>query len=210
MPATKPFRSGTCASTLLAWITSARVAFARPARSASLGRRTRSASGSGAARAPPPRCSRPARSRAPARRPPVVLQQVAVVAGDLDDQAVAVRAAALRASAAARSRGVRDHRVGERREVDVVAEQLLGRHRLGDLHQAARGQNARVERVARLRRRRDPRPSASALASGVGPSDRTDSQTSARARTARQLRHAARAERTRDTTRWSGAALRRG
>ena len=52
------------------------------------------------------------------------------------------------------------HRVGERREVDVVAEQLLGRHRLGDLHQRAGRAEGQLERVASA----PARPAASASA----------------------------------------------
>ena len=47
-------------------------------------------------------------------------------------------------------RGVLQHRVGERGEVDVVAEELLGRHRLGDLHQRAVRAEDQIERVGRL------------------------------------------------------------
>ena len=64
--------------------------------------------------------------------------------------------------------GVPEHRVGERREVEVVAEELLGRHRLGDLHQRAVGQNDEVERIGRLGLVELVGVS-SALASGVSP-----------------------------------------
>ena len=60
-----------------------------------------------------------------------------------------------------------EHRVGERREVEVVAEQLLGRHRLGDLHQrAASGRTPGPAGSAAPARRELRRPS-SAFASGV-------------------------------------------
>ena len=150
MPATKPFRSGTWARTLLAWMTSARLPSRRQRCRERRGRRTHASVGM-------PRCSRATSAmlrgrldaRAPGRRRAlIVLQQVAVVARDLDDQAVGVRAAARAISRAASVLRVPHHRVGERREVEVVAEQLLGRHRLGDLHERARRAEDELERVA--------------------------------------------------------------
>ena len=82
------------------------------------------------------------------------------------------------------SRACAQHRVGERREVEVVAEQLLGRHRLGDLDQRAGRAEHQVERVASARARRAASRSSSAFASGVAPSESTGSQVGAAARAA--------------------------
>ncbi len=112
----------------------------------------------------------------------VVLQQVAVVAGDLDHQA---RPAPRPRSSTTRStmlRACAQHRVGERREVDVVAEQLLGRHGLGDLHQRAGPAEHEVERDSVGSGSPQSAGSTSAFASGVAPSDRITGPQSAAAR----------------------------
>src|SRR6266851_544939 len=80
----------------------------------------------------------------------VELQQVAVIAGQLDDEAVAPEPAGLDDAPGALL-GVTQHRLGERREIEVVAEQLLRRDRLRDLHQRALGTEREVEREASLR-----------------------------------------------------------
>ena len=80
-----------------------------------------------------------------------VLQQVAVVARDLDDQAVGAEAEALDRHRR-RSACVRDPGVGVRREVGVLGEDVLRRHELLELHQQAVLADLRVERIERLHR----------------------------------------------------------
>ncbi len=79
------------------------------------------------------------------------------------------RACARRRAASAIVLRVLQHRVGERREVEVVAEQRLRRHRLGDLDERA----VRAERRDRAETSAPAAPScssvSSALASGVVP-----------------------------------------
>ena len=137
MPATKPFRSATWASTLWAWMTSARCPRAPVA---------------GRARAPKnsvkvgmPRSSR-ATSRDVARRLDAQHRDACAPGSTAAGSRRCSRsrrpgchgrARARRSAARASVSRVREHRVGERGEVEVVAEQLLGRHGLGDLHQRA-------------------------------------------------------------------------
>ena len=83
---------------------------------------------------PPPRYWWPARCRAPHARRDVVLQQVPVVARDLDD-ARGRAESALPNQASHQRAGVCHHLVGIGREVRVGAEQALGRHQIGQLHQ---------------------------------------------------------------------------
>ena len=140
-------RSGpaTWARTLLAWITSARL----PSRGEPRGQRRAEElgeRGDAALLARPSRCCAPARCRAPGRR-------AAGSTGAGSRRCWRPRRRGSRARARARATSalgelarVPQHRVGERREVDVVAEQRLGRHRLGDLHERAAGQNDEVER----------------------------------------------------------------
>jgi hypothetical protein len=67
-----------------------------------------------------------------------VLEQVAVVAGDLDDEAVLpeffLSDVLLHGGA-----GMAQHGIGEGGEVDVVAEEIDGRHGIRDLHEPAIG-----------------------------------------------------------------------
>ncbi len=83
-------------------------------------------------------------------RLPVILEQIAVVAGDLDGEARAAKAA-IGDQPPGERLGVPEHRIGERREVEVIAEEYLRRHRLGDLHERAIGAEDEVQRVQRLR-----------------------------------------------------------
>ena len=66
----------------------------------------------------------------------VVLQEIAVVARDLKDQARGAEPALAR-EPRRQLACVADHRVGIGGKVDVIAEQRLGRHGFGDLHQRA-------------------------------------------------------------------------
>ena len=90
-----------------------------------------------------------------------VAQQVAVVAGDLDHQRAGIEAKPKGQLLGVGAR-VRQQRAGDRREVRVVAaEQQLGRHGLGDLHQAAGLAQHEVERrghIGRLEIRLDQQP----------------------------------------------------
>ena len=109
----------------------------------------------------------------------VVLQQVAVVARDLDDEARPGRVRARR-SARRRARSAwREHRVGERREVERSRGTALRRHRLGDLHQRAGRAEGEVEREASARARRGRLGATSAFASGVSPEREDDLEPSA-------------------------------
>ena len=156
--ATKSLRSGTCASTLLPSSRSARRALVAEPRRQSRCRRTRPSVGMPALL----RRRRDVRRRLDAehghRALDEVLEEVAVVAGDLDDLAVdgprpnrsvtSVDVARVRARASSR----------ERREVRVVAEDVLRRLELGELHEEA---------LARTRRRaagRTARPGRAASA----------------------------------------------
>ena len=80
----------------------------------------------------------------------VVLEQVAVVARDLDHQAVGAEGLAGHHPAGDALR-ILDDGVGEGREVEVLAEEHLGRHGLGDLHQRAVGAEHQIERERSLR-----------------------------------------------------------
>ena len=74
-----------------------------------------------------------------------ILEQVAVVAGELDDAAGAVQPA-LDHQRVDQRLGVVEHRRRAGREVEVVREQALGRHGLGDLDQRAGRAQDEVER----------------------------------------------------------------
>ena len=79
-----------------------------------------------------------------------VAQQVAVVAGELDDEAVAPEAPFLDQPQRVLAR-VAQQPVGERREVEVVVdEELVRLHLLEDLHERAGRAERDVERKARL------------------------------------------------------------
>ena len=79
----------------------------------------------------------------------VVLQEVPVVARDLDDEIVRAERALGAGSRDEISR-VRQHRVREGREVHVVAEQELGRHRIRDLQERTPRAIREIEGVTRL------------------------------------------------------------
>jgi hypothetical protein len=78
-----------------------------------------------------------------------VAKQVAVVAGDLDDPAVGPETEALDHGVGELT-GVLHPGVGEGREVRVLAEDLVGRHVLGQLDQQAAAADPDVERVEGL------------------------------------------------------------
>ena len=80
-----------------------------------------------------------------------VLQQVAVVAGELDHEAVGVEAEAVDGGRH-RVAGVRDPGVRVRREVGVLGEDLLGGDELLELDEQAALADAGVERIERLHR----------------------------------------------------------
>ena len=76
----------------------------------------------------------------------VVLQQIAVVARDLDGEAR--RAQTARPDHLADQRvGMPQHRLGERRKVQVLAEHLLGRNGFRNLHQPAVAADGKFQRV---------------------------------------------------------------
>ena len=66
----------------------------------------------------------------------VPLKQIAIVAGDFDDETARAEVFGVRQPIRDLF-GVLDHRVGERRKVRVVAEHHLGRHGFRDLHERA-------------------------------------------------------------------------
>ena len=210
MPSTKPFRSATWASTLFAWITSARAPSATR-RAASVG--VEELGDRAGCRAPrrPARCCAPARCRAPARRRAVVLEQVAVVARDLDDEAVVAEAAFGDRAASASSSACCEHRVRERREVEVVAEQLSGGTVSVIWTSEQPRQKAEVERDRSAPVRRAGRSVSSALASGVCAEreDRMQVGRAARAARVAVVAHVVRPA-ARCTRRSCGAGPRRG
>ena len=80
----------------------------------------------------------------------VVLEEVAVVARDLDRQAGGGQIAR-RQDAIDDRPGVLHEGIGRRREIGIVPEQLLGRHGLGDLDEAARRADRQRQREPPLR-----------------------------------------------------------
>ena len=108
-----------------------------------------------------------------------VLEQVAVVAGGLHDQAVLPEVSACSACSAALAAACLQHGVGEAGEVQVVAEQDLRRHRLGDLEQRAFRADDQVQRVRRLRFAQAESGVGRRLARGVLPRSRTDTGSAA-------------------------------
>src|SRR5205085_9313077 len=83
--------------------------------------------------------------------PPLVeLQQIAVVTRDFDHQALPVQATGLDQLVSELFR-VLEHGVGERREVEIIAEERLRRNGLGDLQQRTGTAEGEVQRVGRLR-----------------------------------------------------------
>ena len=80
----------------------------------------------------------------------VELQQISIVARDLDHEACRPETAAADQRLDQRARML-DHRIGKRGGIGVVAEQPLGRHRFADLHQRALRTEIELEREAVLR-----------------------------------------------------------
>ena len=80
----------------------------------------------------------------------VVLEQVAVIAGDLDHQALRPKLALADQAGDQRPR-VPQHGIGERREIAVVGKQLRRRNGLCDLDKRARRTKREVEWIERLR-----------------------------------------------------------
>ena len=78
-----------------------------------------------------------------------VLQEVAVVRGELDDEAVGAEPEPLGHLVDVAAR-VLDPRVRVRGEVGVLGEDVLGRHELGDLHEPAALARPHMERVEGL------------------------------------------------------------
>ena len=143
--ATKSFRSGTCASTLLPTTRSA----LPPSRGEPLApvRTPKNSTSVGTPRSSAPRGD--VRGRVdPEHGNPFgeeVLQQVAVVGGELDDEALVRRARDGRSSSR-RSAGVLDPGVRVGREVGVLAEDLLGRDERRQLREPAPAADAHVQR----------------------------------------------------------------
>ena len=79
-----------------------------------------------------------------------MLEEVAVVARDLDRQAGGGQIAR-RQDAIDDRPGVLHEGIGRRREIGIVPEQLLGRHGLGDLDEAARRADRQRQREPPLR-----------------------------------------------------------
>src|SRR5438445_388681 len=80
----------------------------------------------------------------------VVREQVAVIAGDLDHQALRPKLALADQAGDQRPR-VPQHGIGERREIAVVGKQLRRRNGLCDLDKRARRTKREVEWIERLR-----------------------------------------------------------
>ncbi len=148
MPATKSLRSGTWASTLLPMMRSARLPSAtssaaslRPKKSTRVGMPLSIATLATLAAGSMPSTGTPSGSE--------VLQQVAVVARELDDQAVRAEAQPLRDRLAV-ALGVRNPggRVGG--EVGVLPEDVLGADVLLELHQEALPAHQRMQRKVGL------------------------------------------------------------
>ncbi len=118
------------------------------------------------------------RTRTPERRE--LAQQVAVVAGDLDD-AVRSRSSSSRPCLGVRL-GVRQPRRADRGQVGVVPEDPLGPHELADLPETAGRADAQVQREERVG---GVGVASSSLASGWTPRSRTE--TSRRAPHPRQI-----------------------
>ena len=78
-----------------------------------------------------------------------VLQQVAVVAGDFDDEALAVQSELFHV-AIARFARVAEHEIGERGEIKILGEQLDRWNEVGDLEHPAGFADSEAERKLRL------------------------------------------------------------
>ena len=142
-PATKPFRSATWARTLLAWMTSARGPSARSCAAQTRGRRTRDGSGCPARSATARDVARRARCPAPGSRPSRSTGAGSRRCSPPRRPGSPGRGLARRRAARPGSRRARTIVVGERREVEVLAEELLGRHGVRDLHERADGAEQR-------------------------------------------------------------------
>ena len=205
MPSTKSFRSGTWAMTLLAMITSAGGTLGPQTGSPAPYRRTPAGSGTPAliaASAGPGDGSMPEDRDASLDE---VAEQVAVVAGDLDDEALRPEASSLDQPLGVLAR-VCEERRRERREVQVVVdEQDLRRHLLEDLDERARWAEDDLERVGGLRSiRRRPGPPGHPT-SGVDPRSMTGIEVGRSARAAGGAPYAIRGRRRQP----SGTASRR-
>ncbi len=97
----------------------------------------------------------------------VELQEVAVVAGHLDDERRRAEAA-LGHHALHEAPRVLEHRVGVRREIDVLAKQPLRRNGVGDLHERALLAERELERKHRVRLR-EPSLGHQRVREGRGP-----------------------------------------
>ena len=151
MPATKSLRSGTCASTLLPMMRSARLPSATSSVGQRLRRRNRPASGMPLSTATLRDVGRRLDAEDGHAERQEVLQQVAVVAGQLDDEAVGPESEPLRDHLAV-GLGVRDPggRVG--REIGVLPEDVLRADILLELDQEALAADQHMQREVRLHR----------------------------------------------------------
>ena len=147
MPPTKSLMSGTCASTLLPTIRSAwplgarRCASSTPKNSVTVGMPLAIAASATLAAGSMPRTPTPSSSE--------ILQQIAVVAGQLDHEAVLAEPQPAAHDLAVRL-GVGEHRVGEGREIGVVVEDFPRADVLFELDQEALLADADVQRIERL------------------------------------------------------------
>ena len=190
MPATKPLRSGTCAITLLAMMTSARLpsatrrsASSMPKNSRRVGTPTASAASAWSGAGSMPSTGTPRSTK--------LLQQVAVVAGDLDDEAVGPSPCALdqplgvraRSARAGRRRTTRSRGSCRRRAARAAPPRGSGRGcTSGRTPTSSGNRNSGSSRSASATR---------ASASGVSPSDRNGRDRRLAARAAGGgLRHA--------------------
>ena len=78
-----------------------------------------------------------------------VLQEIPVIARDFDNTAARAEGELAEVTLRRLAR-VAEHRVGKRGEVEIFAEQLDGRDKVGDLQQPAVGADEHAERKARL------------------------------------------------------------
>lgn len=79
-----------------------------------------------------------------------ILEQIAVVAADLDDQGICGEVSSCDDVGGVPLRMTK-HRVGVRREIRVVGEQDVGRDRVGELYERAARTDRQVEWIAGLR-----------------------------------------------------------
>src|SRR5205823_5293698 len=81
---------------------------------------------------------------------PVVLEEIPVVAGDFDDQLVRVQSTFRDEAACHRLRMVQ-HRIGERREIQIVAKQLLWGDGLRELYERTLPAKRKIELIGGFR-----------------------------------------------------------